>query len=149
MTYVKADFPVDQTHAPLLMGLLFRQVHASFATEDWDGLRQSHFRVISAVTREGVTITDLGDRVGMTKQGCGQFVTQLTGSGHLRVELDAGDRRVRIVRRTPLGDRTLEAVLERNLRIEREWAERVGEQRYRTFRGVLEELALGALPTER
>ena len=146
MTFVKGDFPAAQTHAPMLMGLLFRQVHAIFATEDWDGLRQSHFRVMSAVPEQGVSITELGERVGMTKQGCGQFVTQLVETGHLATELDPSDRRVRLVRRTPLGQQVLDAVRERNLRIEQVWAEQVGHERYRVFRGVLEELALECLP---
>lgn len=146
MNFVKADFPDGQTHAPMLMGLLFRQVRAIFAAEDWNDLRQSHFRVMSAVPERGVSITELGDRVGMTKQGCGQFVNHLVGTGHLSTEPDPSDRRVRLVRRTPLGQQMLDAVRERNLRIEHVWAEQVGQERYRVFRGVLEELALGGLP---
>ena len=34
------------------MGLLFREITATFAAEDWAGLRQSHFRVISSVPAE-------------------------------------------------------------------------------------------------
>ena len=49
MSSVKGDFPREELQVPLLMGLLFREVATTFATEDWDGLRQSHFRVISAV----------------------------------------------------------------------------------------------------
>ncbi len=143
MTFVKADLPVEQAHAPLLMGLLLREVSATFAAEDWGGLRQSHFRVMTSVPEAGVSITELADRVGMTKQGCGQFVTHLEGSGHLAVEVDPADRRVRVVRRTALGNRVLDAVRERNLCIERDWARRVGEVRYQTFRAVLEDLALG------
>jgi DNA-binding MarR family transcriptional regulator len=146
MTLVKGDFPADRVHAPLLMGLLFRQVRAQFLEEDWGGLRQSHFRLLSLVPDEGVSITELGERVGMTKQGCGQFVTQLSGSGHLRVGTRPDDRRVRLVRRTPKADRVLAAVRERNLAIEEEWAERVGADRYAVFRSVLDELALGGLP---
>ncbi|MFY9913975.1 MAG: MarR family transcriptional regulator [Nocardioidaceae bacterium] len=146
MTFVKAEFPLEETHAPLLMGLLFRQVHTIFDQEDWGGLRQSHFRVISSVPSGGVSITELGERLGMTKQGCGQFVTQLVESGHLVIEAYPSDRRVRVVRRTALGQRVLDRVLERNLRIERDWATQVGEARYRAFREVLEELALGGLP---
>jgi hypothetical protein len=59
MTFVKADFPATQTHPTMLMGLLFRQVSAIFSTEDWDGLRQSNFRVMSAVPEQGVSITEL------------------------------------------------------------------------------------------
>lgn len=146
MTFVKAEFPVAQTHVPMLMGLLFRQVHTTFASEDWDGLRQSHFRVMSAVPDQGVSVTELAERVGMTKQGCGQFVTRLVETGHLATELDPSDRRVRLVRRTPLGHQVLDAVRERNLRIEEVWAEQVGVERYREFRRVLEELALQGLP---
>jgi DNA-binding MarR family transcriptional regulator len=146
MTLVKGDFPADRVHAPLLMGLLFREVRSEFAAEDWDGLRQSHFRVLSVVPDRGVSITELGERVGMTKQGCGQFVTQLAESGHLRVVEHPEDRRVRMVRRTPKADRVLAAVRERNLAIERVWSERVGVERYGVFRGVLEELALSELP---
>jgi len=142
MTSVKGSVPRTEWHAALLMGLMLREVHQVFAAEDWKGLRQSHFRVISSVPPEGITITELGDRVGMTKQGCGQFVTQLVQSGHLRVQHSPADRRTRIVHRTAAGNRTIAAVTARNLRLEQDWAERVGQERYRVFREVLEELAM-------
>lgn len=145
MTFVKSEFPLEETHAPMLMGLLFREVQGIYATEDWDGLRQSHFRVMSAVPDRGVCITELGERIGMTKQGCGQFVTYLIETGHLVTEPDPSDRRLRIVRRTPLGQHVLNAVRDRNLRIELTWAEQVGQEKYGIFRSVLEELALGTL----
>ena len=143
MTSVKGLAPRTEWHAALLMGLLLRQVRDAFAAEDWKGLRQSHFRVISSVPADGITITELGDRVGMTKQGCGQFVTQLVQSGHLRVEPSPSDRRTRIVHRTAAGNRIIEQVTARNLRLEQGWAERVGPERYGVFREVLEELAIG------
>jgi DNA-binding MarR family transcriptional regulator len=140
MSSVKRVFPAEEHQVPLLMGLLFREVSATFGSEDWDGLRQSHFRVISGVPPEGISVTELGDWLGMSKQGCGQFVTSLVASGHLKVEQGATDRRVRLVRRTPKGDRTIKAVTRRILAIEDDWAGRVGDRRYRTFRRVLEEL---------
>jgi DNA-binding MarR family transcriptional regulator len=142
MSLVKRVVPPEERQVPLLMGLLFREVSQTFAAEDWGGLRQSHFRVISSVPAEGVSVTELAERVGMTKQGCGQFVTSLVDSGHLRVEQHPADGRVRMVRRTPKGGRTIAAVTERILEIEEGWAAQVGERRYRTFRRVLEELAV-------
>lgn len=142
MTSVKPRVPAEEVQVALLMGLLFREIHLVFDAEDWNGLRQSHFRVISDVPEAGISITELAQRLGMTKQGCGQFVNQLVEAGQLRVEADPADARVRLVRRTPEGNRTLAAVTDRMLRIEEDWAERVGERRYRTFRAVLEELAL-------
>ena len=126
----------------MLMGLLLNQVRAAFAAEDWGGLRQSHFRVMTSVPAEGITITELGDRTGMTKQGCGQFVSHLVDTGHLEVETDPADRRTRIVRRTPLGHRTVRKVSARIARIEGEWAAAVGPKRYRVFRQVLDDLTL-------
>jgi DNA-binding MarR family transcriptional regulator len=143
MTSVKSPVPRSEWHAALLMGLLLREVHNVFAAEDWKGLRQSHFRVISSVPADGISITELGDRVGMTKQGCGQFVNQLVQSGHLRIERTSADRRARIVHRTAAGNDTITRVTARNLELERVWAGRVGPERYRVFREVLEELLFG------
>ena len=142
MTRVKEQVPQEELQVALLMGLCFREISQTFADEDWGGLRQSHFRVISGVPEDGISVTELGERLGMTKQGCGQFVTQLERSGHLHTEADPADRRVRRVYRTPLGNRTIADVTSRMLRLEGDWAEIVGERRYRTFRKVLEELAL-------
>src|SRR5680860_1489420 len=51
MTSVKG-FPAEELHVPLLMGLLFREVRDVYAAEDWGGLRQSHFRVVSRVPHD-------------------------------------------------------------------------------------------------
>src|SRR5215471_7138544 len=118
MSSVKRDFPREELQVPLLMGLVFRQVSNTFAAEDWKGLRQSHFRVISAVPPEGISVTDLAERISMSKQGCGQFVTSLVESGHLRTDPEPTDRRVRRVRRTAKGNRTIAAVTRRMLEIE-------------------------------
>jgi DNA-binding MarR family transcriptional regulator len=142
MTSVKQVVPTEEIQVALLMGLLFREVSGIFASEDWGGLRQSHMRTISCVPTEGISITELAQRLGMTKQGCGQFVRGLEERGLLRVQEDPDDKRVRVVRRTPKGTRTMAAVTKRMLQIEDDWADLVGERRYRTFRRVLEELAL-------
>lgn len=148
MTNVKssmAGLPDDaELHVPLLAGKLQAEVRSSFAAEDWGGLRQSHFRLMTCVPRSGISITDLAQVLGMTKQACGQFVTGLEATGHLQVRADAADRRVRMVFRTALGDRTVRAVNLRIRRIERQWARRVGANRYAVFREVLEDLVLGS-----
>ena len=131
---------VDEPHVAVLMGVLMQEIRATFMAEDWGGLRQSHIRLLSNVPREGIRITDLGERLGMTKQASGQFVTQLIGTGHLEARTDPHDGRVRVVVRTDLGDRTVKAANARILRIERGWAKAVGPERYAEFRRVLQEL---------
>ena len=61
--------------------------------------------MLFSVPAEGVSITELAERVGMTKQGCGQFVSQLTDEGYLTQAADPRDRRARVVRRTAAGRR--------------------------------------------
>jgi DNA-binding MarR family transcriptional regulator len=141
MTSVNQIVAPEEQHAPMLMGFLLNQVRAAFAGEDWGGLRQSHFRVMTSTPAAGISITDLGLRVGMTKQGCGQFVSHLVDTGHLKVERDPDDRRTRIVKRTALGNRTVKRVTARILRVEQKWAGQVGDQKYQVFREVLDQLA--------
>ena len=92
---------------------------------------------------EGLTISELAVCAEMTTQGCGQFVRQLAALGMVEVavaEHDARARRVRITRRG------LDAVARARLVLDtcdEEWADRVGAERYRVFREVLAEVALG------
>lgn len=133
--------PENEWHVAMLLGRIFEQTRKPFLGEEWDGLRPSHFRVIDGVPADGISVTDLADRLGMTKQGCGQFVTQLVESGHLETEPHPHDARVRRVRRTARGDANAAAVAARLGELERDWADTVGPHRYRAFREVLVELA--------
>ena len=144
MSRVKSnEVPEEERHVAVLVGGLMAHVRDAFNPDDWEGLRQSHFRVISCVPSDGISITDLADRLGMTKQGCGQFVTHLVGTGHLSSGPSPDDARVRVVRRTPRGDGNVIAVTRRMAALEDEWRELVGPRHYATFRRVLEEIALG------
>lgn len=145
MSSVKGIPPRHEWHAALLMGQLFRRLGESFGpgAENAPELRQSQLRVVSSVPDEGISVTELADRVGMTKQGCGQFVAALAESGHVTVGADPDDRRVRVVRRTPEGTRAVHVARDRVRELEDAWAAQVGEERYRVFREVLEEVATG------
>ena len=142
MTFVK-EIPEDEQHVLMYLGTLLEQVRDAFDGEEWGGLRQSHFRVLSCVPADGISVTELAHRVRMSKQGCGQFVTQLVASGHLVTEEDPTDRRLRVVRRTRLGDRTSRAVAARVREVEQGWEAAVGPRRYRTFRAVVDALVEG------
>lgn len=142
MIRVKRDVPEVERHVAVLIGGLMQHVREAFDPDDWGGLRQSHFRVISCVSDGGISVTDLAERLGMTKQGCGQFVTTLVETGHLETGQSPDDARVRLVRRTPLGEDNVVAVTRRMAELEESWRQAVGERRYATFRRVLEEIAL-------
>lgn len=130
----------SEPHVAILLDHALSAVRTMLMAEEWQGLRQSHFRLLSYVPPAGISITELAADVGMTKQGCGQFVSFLTDAGHLVVAADRPDGRLRVVRRTAAGDEVVRVVDERIERLERQWADQVGARRYATFRRVLSEL---------
>ena len=134
--------PGVEAHVVALVGRLLEVARQTLLTRDWDGLRPSHFRLLSHVPAEGISITDLSMVLFMTKQGVGQFVTHLQRSGHLEVSIDEQDRRRRLVRRTVQGSRVVGDGDRAIAALELHWERQVGQERYRVFRDVLQQLAL-------
>ncbi len=96
---------------------------------------------MSGVPPEGINVTELAYLAGMSKQGCGQFVTQLVDTGHLRTGPHPDDGRVRLVFRTVEGDRFMQGVYGALDRIEDRFIQQVGQRRFATFKKVMAELA--------
>ena len=126
---------------PELMAGLFGRIRAELSDQAMGGLRMSHVRVLAAIPPEGVNVTELARRTGMTKQGCGQFVAYLSGTGHLSIAPDPADGRVRLVTRSRVGNRFMDRVYAALDRIEGEFAAQVGARRFATFKKVMAELS--------
>jgi DNA-binding MarR family transcriptional regulator len=139
------DLPQEERHIGVLTGLLQQRMRGESAEPipaHEEGLRLSHLRVLGMVPPEGVGVTGLAARCGMTVQGAGQLVTVMVDSGHLEVQRDTQDGRRRRVHRTARGhDLVLRSAATVHAMEER-WAREVGVERYAVFRGVLEQLAL-------
>jgi DNA-binding MarR family transcriptional regulator len=103
-------------------------------------LRPSQLRLLSLTPPDGMRVTDLAARVGMTKQALGEFVATLQDAGLVEVTVDQRDRRVRLVRPTPAGQELQRVIESAITRIERRWAAEVGPERWATFREVLAEI---------
>lgn len=129
----------------VLMGLLQHRLRGEapgpIAAHE-EGLRLSHVRVLGMVPADGVDVSGLAARTGMTVQGAGQFVTAMVATGHLETRRDPGDGRRKSVHRTAAGHELLERSVAMVLEVEERWAREVGAERYAVFRGVLEQLAL-------
>jgi len=126
---------------PELMAGLFGRLRAEMDDGTLGELRMSHVRVMAGVPPEGINVTELAYLAGMSKQGCGQFVTQLVDSGHLRTAPHPEDGRVRLVFRTAEGDRFMSGVYAALARVEERFRRQVGERRFATFKKVMTELA--------
>jgi DNA-binding MarR family transcriptional regulator len=142
MTDVKGRLPAAEPHLPMLMGMVFAQLRERLA-QDAPELRSSQLRVLEWLPPDGLTISELADSVEMTTQGCGQFVRQLEGLGMVEVTVAAHDARARRVRITARGREALRRATLVLQACDEEWSERVGAERYRVFREVLAEVALG------
>ncbi|RYP88699.1 MarR family transcriptional regulator [Nocardioides guangzhouensis] len=100
-------------------------------------LRGSQIRLLSLTPEEGLRVTDLADRAGMTKQSLGEFATTLEAQGLLESVRDPADRRVRILRPTAdgmaavrIGQRVIED-------LEQEYRQQYGAERWDTLREIL------------
>ena len=134
--------PAVEPHLPMLMGMVFGRLRERLAVEAPD-LRPSQLRVLEWLPPDGLTITELAECAEMTTQGCGQFVRQLAALGMVEVAVADHDARARRVRITPVGRDALARAAAVLKAYDDALAGRVGAERYRVFREVLEEVALG------
>lgn len=80
------------------------------------GLSRMHHRILHAVARSrAISIRDLLQLMGISKQALNRPLRQLLAGGWVEAEPDASNKRLKIVRLTPRG-RTLEERLSQNQR---------------------------------
>jgi DNA-binding MarR family transcriptional regulator len=146
---VSVNGPASGDSLPHIADLLtgaFQDLRSALYAGSPPGLRPAHYRVMWLVPGEGIRLTDLAERAGITKAGVGQFMKYLEREGYVGVSPDLTDRRAKIVTLTPAGS----AAVERSGRIiedtEKRWSQALGAERYRELRRALFEIA--SLPPE-
>lgn len=148
MIAVKGDYP---DHILSLLGLVMdvmrRDMHeATLGTGARDvppivrGLRSSQLRLLSLTPPEGMRVTDLAERVGMTKQALGEFANALEDRGLLESLRDPADKRVRILRPTRRGLRAVAAGEVVIAGLEERWRSRLGDEGWDRLRTLLAEI---------
>jgi DNA-binding MarR family transcriptional regulator len=92
---------------PLLLLAGFRtlidDLHAELARQGHPDLRPAHGFVLQAVGPAGTTASDLGQRLGVSKQAAGKTVDRLVALGYLERADDPADARRKLVRMTAKG----------------------------------------------
>lgn len=130
----------EPVHIMALLGELMdrvgRDVRAALP-EAVAGLRTSQLRLLSLTPADGLRVTDLAERVGMTKQALGEFADQLEKQGLLESVRDPRDRRVRILRPTAEGLRAVAAGAAVIEGVEARWRERAGAGTWDELRRLL------------
>lgn len=126
---------------PLLLFGGFRtlidRLHAELARQGHPDVRPAYGFAMQAIGRDGATASELGRRLGVSKQAAGKTVDRLVELGYAERNADAADARRKLVRLTPRGYEALArsaAVFEQ---LRAEWAERLGADGMRAVEAAL------------
>lgn len=140
----------------LLMGAfraLVDELHADLAGRGHPDARPLHGFALQAVGRDGVTTSELGRRLGVTKQAAAKTVAGLERLGYVARAADPSDARAQRVVRTARGEELLALSAETFGRLRARWRRELGTRRLGELEDGLEAMAgtaglakLGDLP---
>ena len=131
------------------LGVLLREAWHAFlyelfdrlASEGFDDLRPAYSPVFQHIERGGTRIGVLAERAQMTNQSMGYLVDALEKRGYVQRQPDPADRRAALVVITDRGRDEIAAARRLIAEIEREWTERIGQERMASLRQALGSLA--------
>ncbi|MEU6015551.1 MarR family transcriptional regulator [Streptomyces sp. NPDC047515] len=122
---------------PLLMFAGFRSIidelHRELAERGHPDVRPAYGFALQAVGRDGATASEIGRRLGVSKQAAGKTVEKLEGLGYVERVDDPRDGRRKLVRLTARGVDVLVASAEGFDRLRAEWVRALGEGRVRAL----------------
>ena len=107
---------------------------------EFRGLRKSHLALFPHIDFDGTRITELAERLDISKQAVSQLVDELAAAGLLSREADPADGRAKLVRFTPLGLRRIQEGLSLLNSVEDELAGVLGRREMRALRAPLRAL---------
>ena len=126
------------------------QLYERMSAAGFGDIRPGHGCVFGGIDPDnGSRLTELAERACMTKQSVGEVTSDLEKRGYLERVADPDDGRAKIIRLTDHGREAYTVGRRLIDDLEREWAERYGEERIAALRDALEAVTAqraGALP---
>jgi DNA-binding MarR family transcriptional regulator len=107
-------------------GLMVAELAERLRAAGFTDMTAAHHPVFENIDRDGTRLTVLAARTGMTHQSMGELVQALEARGYVKRTVDPADRRARLVRLTPKGQRAVRRALAEIEEIEAQWLERFG-----------------------
>jgi MarR family transcriptional regulator, temperature-dependent positive regulator of motility len=140
-------YPDEDTPVLLLIVLaerhLVEALQAHLVAAGFDDHRVVHHNVMAHVTYEGIRLTDLAEKAGITKQAMSELVIDLEQLGYLTRTPDPHDRRAKLIGFTDKG----RAAVREAMRAFAEMESAIGEQSLRSLRrNLLKILATSSAP---
>lgn len=143
MAAVNSDVRDRPDHLAYLLHMATRRLRAEAearAPGSVAPLRAAQLRLLDLVPPQGARVTDLSQRLHVSKQGLGQLVAQLADRGYVEVSHDPADRRAKLIRLTRRGASLQSTARNIVAEVEDQWRDEVGSERYAIFRAVLHDL---------
>lgn len=103
-------------------------------------VRNAHTQLFPHITSEGVRLTELSARIGVSKQAIGPLVDDLEREGLIERIDDALDRRAKLIRWTRKGERAMLHGLAVLAGLEQEIGRRIGKARMTELADTCEHL---------
>jgi DNA-binding MarR family transcriptional regulator len=132
---------------PLLLAGAFRAViealHAELASQGHPDARPIHGFALQAIGPRGASVSELGRRLGVSKQAATKTAASLEQLGYIRRVRDPDDARAIRLKRTSHGDEMLSLSAEIFEQLRDRWADHIGASRLRELQDDLALLASG------
>jgi DNA-binding MarR family transcriptional regulator len=125
------------TAADALVGELTARMQAA----GYGDVRGAHGCVFGNIEPDGMRLTELAERAGMTKQAVGEAVSDLEGLGYAERVADPSDGRAKIIRLSDQGSAAQRAGFAIIAELEADWVERFGAERVEQMRSLLIDIA--------
>ena len=130
---------------PLLLFAGFRSIvdelHRELAEHGHPEVRPAYGFALQAVGRDGATASEIGRRLGVSKQAAGKTVEKLEALGYVERVDDPQDGRRKLVRLTARGVDVLVRSAEGFDRLRAEWVRALGADRVRAMEADLRAMA--------
>jgi DNA-binding MarR family transcriptional regulator len=121
--------------------LAARIFNAVVTGTEFDDLRPAHGNAMEQLELEdGLRLTDLAARAGITAQSMGELVDDLEKKGYLERRPDPADRRAKRIYLTERGRRNARIAKEATADVEAYLIDLLGQERYHQLRQTLEEI---------
>ncbi len=128
----------------LAYNLLSEGIFQGVLAAGFPDLRPAHGNVLEALSLEdGLRLTELAKRAGMTAQSMGELVDDLEGKGYIERREDPADRRAKRIYLTAKGQANAAAGRTATLAVEEQLMHLLGEEQYEYVREGLMRILSG------
>ena len=134
---------------PLLLFGGFRaiidELHGELGRRGHQDMRPAHGFAMQAIGFRGATASEVGRRLGISKQAAGKTIERLEALGYAQRAGDSADRRRKLTRLTPRGVEALSLSAEIFGDIRNRWAHALGEDRVADLEASLRTMVPGEM----